>query len=579
MTGAARLMAATAPALVKAPTGIAGLDELTAGGLPAGRPTLLCGGAGCGKTLLAASFLANGALLYDEPGVFMGFEELAADLLINVASIGFDLAGLVDQRRIVVDYVHVQRSEIEETGEYDLEGLFIRLGHAIDSIGAKRVVLDTIEALFGGLSDEAVLRAELRRLFVWLKDKGVTAIITGERGAGQLTRHGLEEYVSDCVILLDHRVDDQVSTRRLRIVKYRGSSHGTNEYPFLIDDQGVTVVPITGATLEHEAYDERVSSGIADLDAMLGGKGFYRGSSILVSGMAGAGKTSVASHFASAACARGERCLYFAFEESPAQLIRNMRSVGFELDRPVASGLLRIGANRPMLFGLEMHLATMYREVEQFEPAAVVVDPISSLMAAGQRGEVQAMLLRLIDHLKSIGCTALFTDLTHGTVELAKTDLGVSSLMDSWLLLLNREATGERNRELYLLKSRGMAHSNQVREFLMSDHGIALRPAYLGPEGVLTGSARVAQEAHDRAAAARVQRQLDERRRAQVRRRRQLERQIEDLRAELEAEVEEDAVLDQVTRAVDAEAEASRTEIARSRKASGGLAPTKGGQS
>ena len=568
MTGAA-LSATSAPALAKAPTGIAGLDELTAGGLPAGRSTLVCGGAGCGKTLLGAAFLAHGALRFGEPGVFMGFEENAADLVVNVASIGFDLERLIAERKIAVDYVHVQRSEIEETGEYDLEGLFIRLNHAIDRIGARRVVLDTLETLFGGLSDEAVLRAELRRLFAWLKDKGVSAIVTGERGGGQLTRHGLEEYVSDCVILLDHRVQDQVSTRRLRIVKYRGSPHGTNEYPFLIDDRGIGVVPITQARLDHAVSDERVSSGVADLDEMLGGSGFYRGSSVLVSGSAGSGKTSLATHFANAACARGERCLYFTFEESPAQLARNMRSVGLELDRWLASGLLRCSANRPSLYGLEMHLATMYRQVEQFAPAAVVVDPVSSLMSAGERGEVHAMLLRLIDHLKARSCTALFTNLTHGNLELASTDAGISSLMDSWLLLLNREAGGEHNRQLYLLKSRGMAHSNQVREFLLSERGIELLPAYLGPEGVLTGAARVVQEARDRAAVAARRRSIEEQRRAQARRRLQLERQIADLRAELEAEIAESAWFDEETAALAAEDEARRRALARARKADG----------
>jgi circadian clock protein KaiC len=566
MTGAALSTAATAPGLIKAPTGIAGLDELTGGGLPAGRATLVCGGAGCGKTLLAASFLANGALCFDEPGVFMGFEETAADLGVNAASIGFDLERLAAEKRIVVDYVHVQRSEIEETGEYDLEGLFIRLGYAIDSIGARRVVLDTIETLFGGLSDEAVLRAELRRLFGWLKDKGVSAIITGERGAGQLTRHGLEEYVSDCVIVLDHRVQYQVSTRRLRIVKYRGSAHGTNEYPFLIDGQGLSVVPITGAGLDHVVSDERVSSGIADLDEMLGGQGYYRGSSILVSGMAGAGKTSVATHFADAACGRGDRCLYFAFEESPSQLSRNMRSIGFELDRRIGSGLLRISATRPSLYGLEMHLAAMHRQIEQFEPAALVVDPVSSLMSVGEQGDVHAMLLRLIDHLKARGCAALFTELAHGSMDVPKTDVGISSLMDSWLLLLNREAVGEHNRQLYLLKSRGMAHSNQVREFLLSERGIELQPAYLGPDGVLTGSSRVAQEARDRAAAVERRRSAEERRLAQAHRRRQIERQIEDLQAELAAASAADASFDEEARALDAEGEASRLDLACSRR-------------
>jgi circadian clock protein KaiC len=550
---------APASGLVKAPTGIKGLDELTFGGLPAGRTTLVCGSAGCGKTLLAATFLAHGAREFGEPGVFMSFEEPTADLIANVASLGYDFDRLIANQQLTIDHVRVERSEIEETGEYDLEGLFIRLNYAIDSIGARRVVLDTIETLFGGLSNEAVLRAELRRLFGWLKDKGVTAIVTGERGDGQLTRHGLEEYVSDCVILLDHRVQEQLSTRRLRIVKYRGSSHGTNEYPFLIDDHGFSVVPITSAGLDHVVSDERISTGIEGLDQMLDGHGFYRGSSILVSGMAGAGKSSIASHFADAACRRGERCLYFAFEESPGQIVRNMRSIGFDLGQWVEGGLLRFSAHRPSLCGLEMHLAVMYRQIEQFAPQIVVVDPISSLMTAGVQADVQAVLLRLVDELKSRGITTLLTNLSHGLVEMGQTDIGMSSLMDSWILLLNREAAGEHNRELYLLKSRGMAHSNQVREFLLTDHGVELRPVFLGPEGMVTGSARLAYEARARAEAA-------ARRRETERRRRQIERQIEDLQAELEAEAQELEALADENAERDAAIETSRIELARSPK-------------
>jgi circadian clock protein KaiC len=417
--------------IAKAPSGIAGLDALTFGGLPAGRPTLVCGGPGCGKTLLAATFLVKGAVDYGEPGVFMTFEENVSDLVNNVASLGYDLEGLVAQKKIAIDYVYVERAEIEETGEYDLEGLFIRLGHAIASVGARRVVLDSIETLFGGLSDAAVLRAELRRLFNWLKDQGVSAVVTGERSDGQLTRHGLEEYVSDCVVLLDHRVENQISTRRLHIVKYRGSSHGTNEYPFLIDDQGISVLPITSTGLDHAVSNERISSGIPGLDDMMGGQGYYRGSSVLVSGMAGSGKTSVATHFVDAACRRGERCLFFAFEESPAQIVRNMRSIGFGLGQWVERGLLRFSASRPSLFGLEMHLTKMHREITQFAPRAVVLDPISSLMQAGIQADVEAMLLRLLDYLKAEQITALITNLSHGMTELGVTDAGVSSLMDT----------------------------------------------------------------------------------------------------------------------------------------------------
>jgi circadian clock protein KaiC len=452
--------------LPKCATGIQGLDEITDGGLPRGRPTLLCGGAGCGKTLLATEFLVRGAMTFGEPGVLICFEETRAELEANVASLGFDLADLVRRRKIVVDHVRVERSEIQETGEYDLEGLFVRLNHAIDSIGAKRVVLDTIEGLFAALPNEAILRAELRRLFRWLKDKGMTAIITAERGREQMTRKGLEEYVSDCVILLDHRVHERIATRHLRVVKYRGSLHGTNEYPFLIGSNGISVLPITSLTLNHTVSNERISSGIDRLDAMLGGKGFYRGGSILLSGTPGTGKTSVAAYFVQAAIRRGERALFFAFEESPNQIVRNMRSIGVHLDPGVQRGALRFHAARPTLYGLEMHLATMFKEIAAFRPAVVVVDPMNSLLAAGSESETRAMVTRLIDFLKGQQITSLFTSLTHEGSPLQQSEILISSLMDAWLLLQNIESDGERNRGLYVLKSRGMAHSNQIREFL-----------------------------------------------------------------------------------------------------------------
>lgn len=526
--------------IAKAPTGIEGFDELTDGGLPAGRPTLICGSAGCGKTLLSTTFLVNGATQFDEPGVLMTFEERPDDLVKNVASLGYNLDQLIADRKIAIDHVHIERTEIEETGEYDLEGLFVRLNFAIQSVGAKRVVLDTIEALFGGLSNTAVLRAELRRLFEWLKDKGVTAIITGERGEGQLTRHGLEEYVSDCVILLDNRVSEQVSTRRLRIVKYRGSAHGANEYPFLIDKDGITVMPITSAGLDHPASMERVSTGIADLDAMLEGGGYYRGTSILVSGMAGAGKSSAAAHFANATCARGERCIYFAFEESPAAIVRNMRSLGLDLQSWVNKGLLRFSARRPSLSGLETHLVEMYRQIQEFGPTTVVLDPVSALLTGNEnRLDVHAMLLRMIDFLKSRSITAVFTNLTHGNVEAARTEAQVSSLMDTWLLLYNREADGEHNRQLYLLKSRGMAHSNQVREFVMTSAGIRLSEVYVGPNGVLTGSARLAQEAREKAASGEREAEIARRRRELERKKAKIGAEISALQSSIEAEEEE----------------------------------------
>jgi circadian clock protein KaiC len=530
--------------LGKAPTGIDGLDQITNGGLPKGRPTLLCGAAGCGKTLFAMTFLYKGATEYNEPGVFVAFEERSTDLIQNVGSLNYDLPRLIADKKIAVDHVQIERSQIEESGEYDLEGLFIRLGFAIDSIGAKRVVIDTIETLFGSLHDMAVLRSELRRLFEWLKQKGVTAIITGERGDGALTRHGLEEYVSDCVILLDNRVHDQLATRRVRIVKYRGSAHGTNEYPFIIDQEGITVMPVTSAGLAHDASTERVTSGIPDLDAMLEGKGFYRGSSILISGMAGSGKSTATAHFVNSVCARGERCIYFGMEESPQQVIRNMNSVGLDLQKWVDKGLLKFSAKRPSLFGLETHLASMHRDVEVFEPSSVVVDPLSALMNAGVTGDVHAMVLRLVDFLKERNITAMFTNLTHGKTENAATEVQISSLMDAWLLLYNRESNGEHNRELYLLKARGIAHSNQVREFLITRDGISLREVYVGPGGVLTGSARMQQEAKERGAKVLRMQEIEGRAREIDRKRRQVEAQIEALNDQLAAHVSEAKLLD-----------------------------------
>jgi circadian clock protein KaiC len=531
----------TSPAtqLPKCPTGIQGLDEITGGGLPRGRPTLVCGGAGCGKTLLAVEFLVRGAVQFGEPGVFMAFEETEAELKANVASLGFDLAGLVRRKNIVLDYVHIERSEVQESGEYDLEGLFVRLNHAIDSIGAKRVVLDSLEALFASLPNEAILRAELRRLFRWLKDKGVTAVITAERGREQLTRHGLEEYVSDCVILLDHRVYDQIATRNLRVVKYRGALHGTNEFPFLIGDEGISVLPITSLGLNHKVSSERIATGIPRLDAMLGGRGFFRGSSILLTGTPGTGKTIIAANFAQAACRRGERTLFFSFEESPNQIIRNMHSIGLRLEPLVKRDLLRFHAARPSLYGLEMHLATMFKEIAAFQPAVVIVDPITSLMDAGTTSEGKGMVTRLIDYLKAGQVTSLFTSLTHSGHTLEQSESAMSSLMDSWLSLQDFEGNGERNRVLYVLKARGMAHSNQIREFLISDHGIDLVDAYIGVSGVLTGSARVAQGALEKAAVLASQQEAAQLKREVERKRAALERQISGLRSDYETEAVE----------------------------------------
>ena len=525
--------------LEKCPTGIRGFDEISNGGLPKGRPTLICGGAGCGKTVLAMEFLLRGVIQYKEPGVFVSFEETPKDLSENFASLGYDLNAMIAHKLIAIDHVHIERSEIEETGEYDLEGLFIRLAHAIDSIKAKRIVLDTIESLFSGLSNEGILRAELRRLFHWLKDRGITAVITGESGKDGLTRYGLEEYVADCVIFLDFRIREQISTRRLRIIKYRGSSHGADEYPFLVEKTGISILPVTSLGLDHTVSNERISSGIPRLDSMLALKGFYRGSTILISGTAGTGKTSFANKFVESACRRGERCLYLAFEESANQIIRNMKSIGTDLAPWVKKGLLKFFATRPSLYGLEMHLVTIHNLVAEFNPRIVVVDPVSNLTAVGTSIEVKSVLTRLFDYLKGKHVTMLLTDLVHFGSSLERTNEDISSLIDTWILLRDIEINGERNRALYILKSRGMAHSNQIREVLLSDRGIELVDVYLGAGGVLTGSARAAQYAKEKADARVYQHEEDRIMREHERKRKILDAKIKALRAEFDVESEE----------------------------------------
>jgi circadian clock protein KaiC len=528
------------PTLPKTPTGISGLDQITGGGLPTGRPSLICGEAGCGKTLMSLEFLVRGATEFNEPGVFMAFEEKASELSMNVASLGFNLDKLQADKKVKLDYVHIDRSEIEETGEYNLEGLFIRLNYAIDSIKAKRVVLDTLENLFSGLTNQAILRAELRRLFQWLKDKGVTAIITGEKGEGRsLTRQGLEEYVSDCVILLDHRVINQISTRRLRIIKYRGSVHGTNEYPFLIDEEGISVLPITSLKLEKGVSSERISSGIPAMDAMLGGQGFFRGSSVLVSGTAGTGKTSIAAYFANETCKRGEKCIYFAFEESPKQIIRNMHSINVDMQKHVNAGLLQFHASRPTLHGLEMHLVAIYKIIKKFKPRVVILDPITNLITVGSVSEVKAMLIRLIDFLQEEQVTVMFTALTLNNIVNEQTDEGVSSLVDAWILVRDIEFNGERNRGMYIMKSRGMKHSNQVREFIITDKGLDLVEVYLGPEGVLTGSAREAQKLQEETGVLLRDHAVSSKDRELIRKRKVLEAKISNLQMEFESAEEE----------------------------------------
>lgn len=531
----------TVTALPKSPSGINGFDEITFGGLPKGRPTLVCGGAGSGKTLFGMEFLTRGAVEFGEPGLFISFEESEADLVSNFASLGFDLKKLEAEKKVSLDYIHIDRTEIEETGEYNLEGLFVRMGFAIDAIGAKRVVLDTMESLFSGFTDELILRSEIRRLFRWLKDRGMTAVITAERGNMEsgFTRHGLEEYVSDCVILLDHRVIEQISTRRLRVVKYRGSVHGTNEYPFLIDEGGITVLPVTSVGLDYNVSSERISTGIPRLDTMFGGKGFFRGSSILISGTAGTGKTTFAAQFINQACRNDEKCLYYAFEESTRQIIRNMNSIGLDLGSCEEKGLLRFRAIRPTSFGLEMHLAEMHKTIIEFAPSVVVIDPISNLVSIGNPEEVKIALMRLVDLLKSRMITSVFTSLIHAGAALESTEIGISSLMDTWILLREIEIQAERNRVISVIKSRGMAHSNQVREFRLTGNGVDLVDVYTGAAGVLTGAARSAQEAREKAEALQTEQEIEYKKRELERKRRVTEAQIAVLRSRLEAEEEE----------------------------------------
>jgi circadian clock protein KaiC len=526
--------------LEKAPSGIQGLDEITGGGLPRGRTSIVCGGPGCGKTMLGIEFLVRGALEFNEPGVLMAFEETPQDMAKNVASLGFNLEELADQKKLFLDYIYVEPSEIQETGDYDLEGLFIRLQNAVETVGAKRVMFDTIEALFSGFSNPGILRAELRRLFRWLKDHNLTTILTAERGDGTLTRNGLEEYVSDCVILLDHRIKDQISARRMRVVKYRGTKHGADEYPFLIDEGGMSILPLTSLQLTHKVSNDRVSTGIPDLDDMLEGQGYFRGSSILVSGTSGSGKTTLAACFADATCRSGERCLFIDFEESRNQVERNMQSVGLDLTQWTKKGLLFHEAWRPTQFGIEMHLLRIHKLIEKIKPRCVIIDPVSNLISGSSDLEVYSMLMRLLDFLKGGGITAMFISLTGGGQELEKTTVGISSLTDTWILLRDVELNGERNRVLYVLKSRGMAHSNQLREFKMSREGIQLIPAYLGSGGVLTGSSRLAQEAREKSETLLRQKEIQRKQQQIEQKRMALKAQIAALEAEFATFEEEE---------------------------------------
>jgi circadian clock protein KaiC len=518
------------------PFGVQGLDAITCGGLPKGRPTLVCGGVGTGKTLLAMEFIIHGARQLDEPGVFMTFEETTKDLIQNVASLGFDLKDLTARKKLVLDSVYIHRSELKEAGEYDLEGLFIRLGHAIDSIGAKRVVLDGVDSLFAGLPNPFILRAELRRLFRWLKDKGVTAIITGESGQETLTRQGLEEYVSDCVIFLTHTVNRQVASRRLRVIKYRGSTHNMSEYPFQIGPDGFSMFPVVSHFLRHTATTHRISSGIADLDQMLGGSGYHRGSTVLISGAAGTGKSSLAAQFVDGACGRGERVAYFSFEESSDQIMRNMQSIGIDLGRWVKKGLLEFRSSRPTFVNLELNLIGMHKMIDTFKPQVVIVDPLNAFSTTTDNTELTLMLVRLVDFLKSHKISSMFTSLTAGNHGSDQSEVAISSLIDTWLLVKGIETVGERNRGLYILKSRGMPHSNQVREFRLTNRGVVLSELYVGPGGVLTGSMRLAQEALEKAEKLSREQETEGRELALKRKREALESQIKALRSEFEAQ-------------------------------------------
>ena len=529
----------TSIALEKCRTGISGFDEITGGGLPKGRPTLVCGGAGSGKTLFAMEFLLNGATQFNEPGIFISFEENERELAENVASLGWDLEALSREKKIFLDHVYIERSEIEETGEFNLDGLFIRIESALSAVNAKRIAVDSMEALFSGFSDEMTLRAEIRRLFRWLKEKGLTAVITGEQGKGSFTRHGLEEYISDCVVFLDNRMNDQVATRRIRVVKYRGTSHGANEYPFLITEKGFSVLPITSLNLDYSVSTERISTGVERLDTMLGGQGFFRGSSILVSGTAGTGKSSLAARFAAAACNRGEQALYFSFEESPQQIMRNMGSIGIDLRSPAENGLLHFRSVRASSFGMEIHLSMMVKAMNDINPTVVAIDPISNLSSVGDEKEVKETLTRLIDYMKMKGITSFFTDLTFGGNALEKTQNAISSLMDTWILLKDIELNGERNRGMYVLKSRGMAHSNQIREFLITNDGLQLVDAYIGPGGVLTGTSRINQEAVETAEEQLRQQKLERLRRDLKRRENAMESRMQEIKDAFQSEKEE----------------------------------------
>ena len=559
-------VAAAKKFLKKTPSGIFGFDEITGGGLPRSRPTLVYGGPGCGKTLWGLQFLTVGAEKYSEPGVFLAFEETVDDLKRNVRSLGFDLNDLIARKLLTIEHARIEPAEIGQ-GDYDLEALFMRLARAIDAVQAKRVVIDSLEVLLHHESDRAAIRDSFHRLFRWLGNRGVTSVVTAEEGDGGRSRNGFEEYIADCVVRLDHRIRNQLSTRTLRVVKYRGSSHGTNEYPFLIDEGGVHVLPVTSIGLTHKVTSERVSTGVPRLDTMLDGAGFYRGTTVLVSGTPGSGKSSLSAHFMAASCARGERVLAFTYEESPDQVIRNMASIGLDLRRWVDEGLLRFIAARPSMYGLEMHLAVMLKAIDEFAPDSVIIDPISNLVRAGTEGDAHTVIVRLLDLLKTRGITAILTHPTNDAEHVGRTDLAISSIIDSWILVQTLQTGGERNRTLYILKSRGMAHSNQIREFVITGTGISLIDVYTGPDGVLTGAARASREAQTHAEAVLRQQQIAKRERQRSRRRKTIEAQIAALQEQLLEEESETSVDIAEAKEVVAQLEKDRAEMARRRRA------------
>lgn len=525
--------------LAKCPTGIEGLDTLTNGGLPRNRLTLICGSAGSGKTSLGIEFLVQGIIKYDEPGLFITFEEKPQEIIENAASIGFDLEDLINKKKLFIEYIPVQEEEVMQSGDYTLEALFIRFEQVITSIAVKRVTLDTLDSIFASLGNTPVLRAEIYRLFNWLKQKNITSLVTSEAGITTLSRNGLEEYISDCVISLRTNIVSEVLTRFLRVVKYRGSKHGTNEYPFLITDIGINLFPITSNYLNNIVSTEFVSTGVKELDEMMDNKGYYRGSTVLVTGTAGTGKSSLAAVFSNSICQTGERCIYFTFEEMINQILRNMSSVNLNLQQWIDKDLLKFYAYRSPTYGLETHLLTIQNVIKEFKPHAVIIDPITNFDLIGTELEIKSMMTRLIDFLKAQQITALFTSLATTIDPREQTEIGISSLIDSWLVLQNLEQAGERTRGITILKSRGIAHSNQIREFIITSNGIKLEKIYVGPNGILTGSARLDQEEQEKLHLLLQEKETLRRKKLLEHKKALLEAKIMALKSEFDADVEE----------------------------------------